>query len=169
MKQNRKYIRIEQSVTMGHREWRKARRSAPVAVIPFSDRVKDWMQAIRIRITAVWDKLTKVQIATGTLFIGLLVGLIVLGWWLFPVQWDATAWTGADYNNLPLNKRTVILQNSAELYSYTHEQARVESLISDWPDVEDDICQLVTLAEDVGQKIRYQTLIYIKTGNTCAE
>lgn len=167
---NRKYKRIQYSVTTGHAEWRKVRRQGqqPVVTQPkLSERLATQWQRMVGFATAVWSRLTKKQLTLISLALGLFVGLVVLGWWLVPVEWDASTWTGADFNNLPSQKREMVIENSADLFSYTVDQGRVQALLNDWPEAEADICRLAANATDDGQRMRYEALLYISTGRMC--
>lgn len=165
----RTYRRIETSVSIGHKEWRRVRRG-DVPVIQkesLSDKLrKQWDALVRMA-TAVWQKATKRQIALITLAFGLFVGLVILGWGLWPVQWDASNWTGASFSNLPEPKRQIVLQNSAELFSYTTDTGRVLQLTADWPEAPGDICRLASEAQSEDERRRFDALHYILTGEVC--
>lgn len=170
---NRKYRRIQTSVTIGHAEWRRVRRRGmePVQPIqpPLAERLAgQWRRMVALA-TAAWARLTKQQLAVVSLALGLFVGLVVLGWWLWPVQWDASTWTGANFNNLPAVKRELVIDNSADLFSYTVDQGRVQALLADWPGAADDICRLAADEADDAQRMRYEALLYITTGQMCAD
>ena len=168
----RKYQRIQYSITVGHAEWRRARRRGlePVVTPPtISERTAVQWQRMVALTTSSWNRLTKKQIAIACLVLGTFVGLVVLGWWLVPVQWDASTWTGANFNNLPDSKRQTVLENSAELFSYTLDQGRVKELVTDWPGADADICRLAGSAADDAERLRYEALLYISTGRMCGE
>lgn len=167
---SRRYQRIEHSVSIGHAEWRRVRRSAPPVEEPkptIADRLQKRWAALVQMTTAVWDRMTKRQIAMITLSLGLFVGLVVLGWGLWPVQWDASTWTGASFNNLPETKRQVVLENSAELFSYTTDTGRVLKLTADWPEAPADICKLAAATTLQDERRRFDALHYILTGEVC--
>lgn len=117
--------------------------------------------------TAAWSKLTKRQIAALALALGVFVGLVVLGWGLWPVRWDASNWTGAEFSNLPQDKRAIVLENSAELFSYTTDTGRVLQLTADWPNAPADICNLAARTTDENERRRFDALHYILTGEVC--
>lgn len=168
----RKYERIQYSVTVGHAEWRRVRRRGAEPEIKrptLSEQLSDQWQRLVNLATAAWNRLTKKQLMLVSLALGLFVGLVVLGWWLVPVQWDASTWTGANFHNLPAEKRETVLENSAELFSYTLDQGRVKDLVADWPGADADICRLAANASDDAEQLRYEALLYISTGRMCED
>jgi hypothetical protein len=58
---------------------------------------------------------------------GLIIGLVVLGWGLFPVQY-----TGADPSGLFPEYQAVYVRNAAELYSFDNNQEKLRSALSGW-------------------------------------
>jgi hypothetical protein len=167
---NQRQKRIETSITIGHAEWRRVRRRqerpSPEPPPPWAQR--QWANMMGLA-TAVWSRLTRLQLALVSLALGLFVGLVVLGWWLWPVQWDASQWTGAGYHNLTADRRAQIITNSAELFSYTLDQQRVTALYADWPTAAADICHLAAAAPDQATRLRYEALLYIHTGRLCQD
>lgn len=162
--------RIEQSVAIGHAQWRAVRRRGEEPPPPtFSERAQVQLARMTALLMAAWNQMSKQAAVIGALAIGLFVGLVVLGWWLWPVQWDASTWTGANFNNLPANKRALVIDNSAELFSYTLDQGRVRSLLADWPGAAGDICRLADHAGDDATRLRYEALLYITTGQMCGD
>lgn len=169
MKQDRKYRRVDMSVQMTHYKWRRHRTSTePEEVLPtFSERLNEQYGRLKENVTVLWGKRTKGQVFALSISLGLFIGLVVLGWWLVPVQWDASNWTGANFNNLPQAKRQMVIENSAELFSYTTDQERVRQLLRDWPGAVEDICYLAEQEDDQSGKLRLEALVYIETGKMC--
>lgn len=168
----RQYKRIQYSVTVGHAEWRRVRRNSVQTAAPqppFSQKAAEKWRSLVERAAAIWERLTKKQMALISLALGLFVGLVVLGWWLTPVQWDASEWQGANFHNLPVEKRALVIDNSADLFSYTLDQGRVTALLADWPTAADDICRQAAVAGDDAAQVRYEALLYIATGRLCEE
>jgi hypothetical protein len=66
----------------------------------------------------------KNPIVVGVLafFIGVIFGLVVLGWWLWPVEW-----TDAAPEDLIAEEQTEYLRMSIEAYGYTGDAARAQS------------------------------------------
>jgi len=168
----RQYRRIQQSVAVGHQEWRRVRRRGLQPVEPqptTAERLREQFRRMTALATAAWNRLTKEQLVVVALALGTFVGLVVLGWGLWPVEWDASSWTGANFNNLPAEKRALVIDNSAELFSYTTNHARVRALLADWPGAAEDICRLADGAPDDASRIRYEALLYITTGQMCSD
>lgn len=173
---NRQQKRIHTSITIGHAEWRRVRRRQTPPPPPFDPAARRLGRWAREQgrwamggITAVWQRLSRPQLALLSLSLGLFVGLVILGWWLWPVQWDPSQWTGAGYHNLTPDRQTQIIRNSAELFSYTLDQERVIALYADWPDAAAQICRLAAATPDPAARLRYEALLYIHTGQLCPE
>ena len=58
---------------------------------------------------------------------GLIIGLVVLGWGLFPVQY-----TGADPSGLFPEYQTIYVRNAADLYAFDNNQERLRAALSGW-------------------------------------
>lgn len=170
MKRNYTRIRIEQSVATGHAHWRAVRRRGTALPEPtLAEQLQQRWQRMVALLTAAWNRLSKKTAVAGALALGVFVGLVVLGWGLWPVEWDASTWDGATFHNLPEAKRALVLDNSADLFSYDTDQARVRALLADWPGAADDICRLAATAPDDAQRMRYEALLYITSGQMCSD
>lgn len=58
---------------------------------------------------------------------GLVIGLVVLGWWLFPVQYE-----GADPSGLFPEYQGVFVRNAAELYAFDNNQEKLRNALGGW-------------------------------------
>ncbi len=58
---------------------------------------------------------------------GLIIGLVVLGWGLFPVQYS-----GADPSGLFPEYQAMFVRNAAELYSFDNNQDKLRNALSSW-------------------------------------
>nr|MBP9501740.1 hypothetical protein [Promineifilum sp.] len=58
---------------------------------------------------------------------GLIIGLVVLGWGLFPVEY-----TGADPSGLFPEYQAQLVRNAAELYAFDNNQERLRNTIGNW-------------------------------------
>lgn len=58
---------------------------------------------------------------------GLIIGLVVLGWGLFPVQY-----TGADPSGLFPEYQTIYVRNAADLYAFNNNQQRLIEALNGW-------------------------------------
>ncbi|MEZ4517490.1 MAG: hypothetical protein R3C44_11880 [Chloroflexota bacterium] len=59
-----------------------------------------------------------------TFILGLIIGLVVLGWWLFPVEY-----TGATPAGLFPEYQTLYVRNVAELFSFDNNQEKVRAAL----------------------------------------
>ena len=58
---------------------------------------------------------------------GLIIGLVVLGWGLFPVQY-----TGADPSGLFPEYQAIYVRNAAELYAFDNNQEKLRIALDGW-------------------------------------
>lgn len=74
-------------------------------------------------------------IVTGVvgLLVGVFIGLVVLGWWLMPVQW-----TDASPNDLRLDAKVTYMRNCIDAFGYNGDAARAQACYA-------------ALGEDAGQ------------------
>ncbi len=96
--------------------------------------------------------------------IGLFIGLVVLGWWLVPLEW-----TGAGPKDLTPAEQANYLRLVAELYS--HEQTnpgKFQQILSGWSGVDTTICQTATTAVDPAEKTRLEALAQVVNPQGCA-
>jgi hypothetical protein len=95
----------------------------------------------------------KLALAFG---IGLFIGLVVLGWWIWPVEW-----TGATYTHLTPEDKGVLVQIASDLNAYDQNSPAVQQLRQKWPELDQLACFVVQnqpVAED--EKIRLVSLAY---------
>lgn len=92
---------------------------------------------------------------------GLLVGLTVLGWWLFPVRW-VDAWPV----DLSPQEQALYLEMTADLYAYSLDPSYALRALHSWPDAS-VICRLADQQTDWGTKIRLISIAVIKNGQGC--
>lgn len=58
---------------------------------------------------------------------GLIIGLVVLGWGLFPVEY-----TGADPSGLFDEYQATFVRNAAELYAFDNNQDKLRAALQGW-------------------------------------
>lgn len=98
----------------------------------------------------------------GAFLLGLFIGLVVLGWWLWPVQWtDATpAELSQDYQN-------IYVQMTAELYAQTGNQELVNQALGGWGgDVA--ACNIANSTDDPTERARMEAVAIVVNGAGCA-
>ena len=97
----------------------------------------------------------------GFFVAGLLIGLLVLGWWLWPVQW-----TDATPAHLSPQYRTIYLRQTADLYSYERDPERVIEALLYWRG-DRAACELAYQVDDPAEKARLVTVAYTINGVGC--
>lgn len=93
---------------------------------------------------------------------GILFGLVVLGWWLWPVRW-----TNAGYQHLRLLEQQQVVEVAADLFSYDLNTSRVAEVFADWPDAWQEACHLARMKQNEGERIRLLTLAYLLNEDGC--
>lgn len=103
-----------------------------------------------------WNLLKEHEKLALAFSIGLFIGLVVLGWWLWPVQW-----TGGSYADLTPEDKGVLVQIASDLNAYDQNSPAVQQLRQKWPELDQLACFVVNnqpMAED--EKIRLVSLAY---------
>jgi hypothetical protein len=94
--------------------------------------------------------------------VGLLIGLVVLGWWLWPVQW-----TDATPDALASTYEDIYVRNVAELYAFDGNQDKVRAAYEGWGgDVA--ACQLAVTSTDPADQQRLIAAATVVNGQGCA-
>ena len=92
---------------------------------------------------------------------GLIIGLVVLGWGLFPVQY-----TGTDPSGLFPEYQAVFIRNAAELFSFDNNQEKLRSALSGWGG-DALACELAGASTDAGDQARLVAAATIVNGQGC--
>ncbi|MBK7217327.1 MAG: hypothetical protein IPH95_09795 [Candidatus Promineofilum sp.] len=92
---------------------------------------------------------------------GLIIGLVVLGWGLFPVQY-----TGSDPSGLVENYQAIFIRNAAEVYSWDTNQEKLRLALSGWGG-DALACELAQTSADPGDQARLVAAATIVNGQGC--
>ncbi len=85
--------------------------------------------------------------------VGLLIGLLVLGWGLWPVQWvDATPAQLAEYD------RNILLMTTSELFAFDNNTGKVQQALSYWHG-EGYACELIPKV-DFESQLRLMAMVF---------
>jgi hypothetical protein len=104
-----------------------------------------------------------VLVAVVAFVVGLIIGLVVLGWGLFPVQW-----TGGGPQHLSATDQATYLQALADLYSYEPANtARINEALGRWPEADQATCDLAAVATDPAVASRLIAMAAVLNGRGC--
>jgi len=92
---------------------------------------------------------------------GLIIGLVVLGWGLFPVQY-----TGADPSGLFPEYQAVYVRNAADLYAFDNNQEKLRSALAGWGG-DAVACELAQTSIDPADQQRLIAAATIVNGTGC--
>lgn len=95
---------------------------------------------------------------------GLFIGLVVLGWWLFPVQW-----TAVPYDLLGDNEKAILLDMASDLNAYNQASPQVQRLAQEWGEIDDLACAAAEQEPDPARRIQYMALAYHINGRGCIQ
>lgn len=92
---------------------------------------------------------------------GALVGLIVLGWWLWPVQW-----VDAGLAQLRAEDQALYVELAADMYAIDHNTDRARRVMA-WDTDGTAVCESLAAAEDEAQAARLAFLAASVRGEPC--
>lgn len=92
--------------------------------------------------------------------VGVLFGLVVLGWWLWPVEY-----TGARVANLVDGDKQAYVRMVSDLYAQNGDQGKVQTALAGWGDV--TACQMAAATTDVAEVARLTAVAQIVNGQGC--
>lgn len=95
---------------------------------------------------------------------GVIVGLPILGWLVWPVQW-----TDAPLSILTPPHQAIVVELAADLAAYDSLSPRVAAAAYQWPGMADVACQLAGQESDPAQMARFISLAYRVNGSGCTE
>jgi hypothetical protein len=95
--------------------------------------------------------------------IGLFIGLVVLGWGLWPVQW-----TGAGPQDLAEADQALYLRTIADNYSRDLNATKVTDALSGWPGADAAVCRLALSSPDPAERARLEAVATVLNSQGCA-
>lgn len=96
-----------------------------------------------------------------TFILGLIIGLVVLGWWLFPVEYTGTTPAG-----LFPEYQAIYVRNTAELFSFDNNQEKVRAALGGWGG-DAVACQLAATSTDPADQQRLIAVATVVNGQGC--
>ena len=120
------------------------------------------LQQMFARIAAEWQQ-AKLTI-TLALAAGVVIGLPILGWWLWPVEW-----TNSTYAELAPNHQQAVVDMAADLLAVDPLNPNAIRFIHLYPGLQLDTCELAEQTVDVNIQARRRALAYKVTGQDCGQ
>lgn len=112
------------------------------------------------RIAAEWRQ-AKLTI-TLALAAGVVIGLPILGWGVWPVEW-----TNSTFNELAPAHKQAVIDMATDLYAKDPMNPNVIRFVYLYPGVQDDTCTLAETAVDPAVQARRRALAYKVSGQDC--
>lgn len=122
--------------------------------------ISDSLQQMFARIAAEWQQ-AKLTI-TLALAAGVVIGLPILGWGLWPVEW-----TNSTYAELAPNHQQAVVDMAADLLAVDPTNPAAIRFIYLYPGLQLDTCELAEQTVDVTIQARRRALAYKVTGQDC--
>ncbi|MCA9942855.1 MAG: hypothetical protein KC449_05215 [Anaerolineales bacterium] len=120
--------------------------------------------AWRSRVTGLVEKAKQPPQVYYLIFTaGLFVGLVVLGWGLWPVEW-----VDADYQHLSVDRQAVVVEAAADLNAFDGQSSRVTQLMRGW-ESDDMACQRALATNDMAERARLVALAWKINGIGCQQ
>jgi hypothetical protein len=111
-----------------------------------------------------WIRALDRQAAAFGFVAGLIIGLPILGWWLWPV-----VWVNAGFQDLEPSRQTILVETMADLSAYSPATNRITQIIHGWEDADQIACNLASQETDQSERIRLLALAYRINGVGCYE
>lgn len=118
-----------------------------------------WVTAV---FRGLWCKMSKAQALAVGLGLGLVIGLPLLGWWLWPVEW-----TNASFNELAPAEQALVIETVADYYAYSADPVRVGAVLNGWRDGESLICAMAAQEDDFWARARLISIAAVRNGRGC--
>lgn len=107
-----------------------------VRVRPVAEQNEPSMAAALL--VATFGTISKRTIAIACFVAGALFGLVVLGWYVWPVEW-----TGMSYTELTPADKGLLIEVASDLAVYEADNPSLIELQQRWPELDDLACYLV--------------------------
>lgn len=108
------------------------------------------------------DIVRKYWLVAAAFFVGLFIGLVVLGWWLWPVEW-----TDATPAQLDQVYQDAYVKMTAELFSFNNNTEMVQQALGGWGG-EVAACNLAAATTDPSERARLEALAGVINPAGCA-
>ncbi len=96
--------------------------------------------------------------------IGLIIGLVVLGWNVFPVSY-----TEARPNQLSQDYQELYIQMAADAYAFNRDTAMVQNAFRDWPDATTSICAYGSAVTDPAAQTNINSMAMVLDPQGCPD
>lgn len=107
------------------------------------------------------QQLTVIQL--GLFLLGVFIGLVVLGWWLWPVEW-----TEARFSDLAEHRQRIALLAAADLYAYDQRNQYAGALVGEWSgEAAAMACRMAAEETDVARQMRLVALVFAMNNYGC--
>jgi hypothetical protein len=103
-----------------------------------------------------------ILVAIVAFLLGWAIGLFLFGWLIWPVEY-----TGAGPQDLTEAHQQIYLTALADLYAFDSNMGRVQQALGDWPEADQEICQLANTSADPAAAARYNALAAVLNGTGC--
>ena len=117
---------------------------------------------LRSAAASAWDRMSKVQVWALGMVMGLVIGLPLLGWWVWPVQW-----TNASFNELAPVEQALVIETVADYYAYSSDPVRVAAVLNGWRDGESLVCAMAAQEDDFWARARLISIAAVRNGRGC--
>jgi hypothetical protein len=99
-----------------------------------------------------------------TFIAGFVIGLLIFGWWLTPVQY-----VGAGPQDLLDTYQQNYIRSSADLYAFDGNQTRAQGNFAIWDGADQKICEMAATTPDPADASRLTALATVLNGGGCDE
>ena len=122
------------------------------------------------------NKMTLVEVKTsvGSVFTGFIlvsafafiVGLVVFGWWLTPVEWTPPE-TPSQMNGVEYQSKIKYVYLLSEWYAYSENSGKLAWFINELDDIDAVACYAASQSTDIAEQARLINIAYTRNGYGC--